>query len=324
MAVTSGFYNSLSGDRKYDAIQLGEIFDGVITDGVFETFGGAMLVTASGTGMIINIADGRAWFNHCWVKNDSIFVLELDQSELVLDRIDAVVVEIDSSLAVRNGTIKLIKGTPASVPLKPEMVHTDEVNQYALAYITIPSGSTEITQSQIENAVGLTETPFVTGVLETLDISTLVAQWANDLSDMLTADQLEFMAWFNEMKDQLSEDAAGHLQGEIDDIHDEMDNLRGFEDFTIDSTAWIPNTNTRNNSSFALMQEIITAKTDNLDPDATLDGYVVSMTSGEVMTDAEIEDSYKICKDCVKSEHGFYVYANEATIVNLRLRVKGL
>ena len=53
MAVTSGFYNSLSGDRKYDAIQLGEIFDGVITDGVFETFGGAMLVTASGTGLML-------------------------------------------------------------------------------------------------------------------------------------------------------------------------------------------------------------------------------------------------------------------------------
>lgn len=310
MAVTSGFYNSLSGDRKYDAIQLGEIFDGVITDGVFETFGGAMLVTASGTGMIINIADGRAWFNHCWVKNDSIFVLELDQSELVLDRIDAVVVEIDSSLAVRNGTIKIIKGTPASVALKPEMVHTDEVNQYPLAYITVVSGSTEITQSQIENAVGLTETPFVTGVLETLDISTLVAQWANDLSDMLTADQLEFMAWFNEMKDQLSEDAAGHLQNEID-------NINAINSFPLAAADWTQNTDPSTSERLPYKIFIQTSVFTVGEPDWRIDGVDGIPTTEEYEASVLIQDSNF-------DSTGVTLYATELISIPLVLVTKGV
>ena len=34
MALTCGFYNSVDGDRKYDATQFASLFDGVITDGV--------------------------------------------------------------------------------------------------------------------------------------------------------------------------------------------------------------------------------------------------------------------------------------------------
>ncbi len=36
MSVTFGFYNSVNGDRKYDAIQMSSIFDGIIRDGVFQ------------------------------------------------------------------------------------------------------------------------------------------------------------------------------------------------------------------------------------------------------------------------------------------------
>ena len=34
MSVTYGFYNSLNGDRRYDANQMSAIFDGLIIDGV--------------------------------------------------------------------------------------------------------------------------------------------------------------------------------------------------------------------------------------------------------------------------------------------------
>ena len=47
MSVTCGFYNSLNGDRKYNAIQMGRIFDGLIGDGVFATVGNAFVVKAA-------------------------------------------------------------------------------------------------------------------------------------------------------------------------------------------------------------------------------------------------------------------------------------
>ena len=46
MAVTSGFFNSLYGDRKYNAEQFSAMFDNLITDGVFSNVGNAFQVTA--------------------------------------------------------------------------------------------------------------------------------------------------------------------------------------------------------------------------------------------------------------------------------------
>ena len=38
MSVSSGFFNSLNGDRKYNAAQMSAIFDGLIIDGVLWNF----------------------------------------------------------------------------------------------------------------------------------------------------------------------------------------------------------------------------------------------------------------------------------------------
>lgn len=39
MAVTYGFFNSVNGDRKYNADQMSSYFDGLVTDGVYEKIG---------------------------------------------------------------------------------------------------------------------------------------------------------------------------------------------------------------------------------------------------------------------------------------------
>ena len=62
MAFTYGFFNSLNGDRKYTAEQLSSIFDGLITDGVFDSIGD-ILATVPGSGMQVIVKSGKAWFN---------------------------------------------------------------------------------------------------------------------------------------------------------------------------------------------------------------------------------------------------------------------
>ena len=94
MSVTYGFYNSLNGDRKYNAEQISSIFDGLIVDGVFASIGTAFAVEAAG-GLTVNVGIGRAWFNHTWTLNDSILPLTAPESEVLLDRIDAVVLEVN-------------------------------------------------------------------------------------------------------------------------------------------------------------------------------------------------------------------------------------
>ena len=257
MAVTYGFYNALNHDRLYDAIQMSSIFDGIIRDGIFSTIGDTMIVTAPEDGMYVNVGSGRAWFNHTWTLNDTAYPIEAEQAEVVLDRIDAVILEVNSSAEVRANSIKFLKGTPSSNPVKPTLTHNAEVNQYALAYVRIRAGQTTIFQSDIENAVGTDETPLVTGVLQQVSIETLLKQWEAEFNTYFTnfkntsttefnnwfaakvseytawfaqmqtdmdSNFNEFDAWFQRMKDQLSQDAAGNLQLQIDDIVDEKAN----------------------------------------------------------------------------------------------------
>lgn len=258
MAVTYGFYNAINHDRLYDAIQMSSIFDGIIRDGIFSTIGDTMIVTAPEDGMYVNVGSGRAWFNHTWTLNDTDYPIEAEQSEVVLDRIDAVILEVNSSAEVRANSIKFLKGTPSSNPVKPTLTHNAEVNQYALAYVRIRAGQTTIFQSDIENAVGTDETPFITGVLQQVSIETLLKQWEAEFNTYFTnfkntsttefnnwfaakvseytawfaqmqtnmdSNFNEFDAWFQRIKGQLSEDAAGHLQVQIDNLNSDINAL---------------------------------------------------------------------------------------------------
>lgn len=78
MSVTCGFYNSLNGDRKYDAMQISSVFDGLIIDGVFASIGTAFAVKAAG-GLTLNIGIGKAWFNHSWTLNEAVLPMEASE-----------------------------------------------------------------------------------------------------------------------------------------------------------------------------------------------------------------------------------------------------
>lgn len=271
MSVTYGFYNSLNGDRKYNAEQISSIFDGLIVDGVFASIGTAFSVKAAG-GLTVNVGIGKAWFNHTWTLNDSILPLTAPESEVLLDRIDAVVLEVNGLESVRENSIKIITGTPSSAPVRPILENEGNVHQYPLAYIYRKFGSAVITQADITNMVGTDSTPFVTGILQTISLDELLGQWQDQLdrftdarsqevndwiaqeeSDFTTwfnemkanlqqeqtvldqwiaSEQADFLTWYNQMKDQLSGDVAGNLQLEIDKEEVKRILLVGFEDGT--------------------------------------------------------------------------------------------
>lgn len=190
MSVTYGFYNSKNHDRRYDAIQMSRIFDGIIRDGVLQHYGTAMMVKES-EGMMVNVGIGRAWFNHTWTLNDALLPLTLPLSEVILNRIDAIVLEVDARESVRANSIKIIKGTPASNPKNPTLIKTNDRWQYPLAYIRVNAGVTAIRQANITNCVGTSACPFVTAPLEKMSIDALVAQWGDQWKafyDAQTAD----------------------------------------------------------------------------------------------------------------------------------------
>lgn len=257
MALTYGFYNSMNGDRRYNSRHMSKLFNGIIKDGIFMSIGTSMVVTATDS-MVVNVGIGRAWFNGTWTDNDSVMELRLTASDLLMDRIDAVVLEVDTNDNVRTNSIKVITGEPSTVPNQPTMIRESGRYQYPLAYIYVAGTVETITQANITNMVGTSETPFVTGVLETMNTDALIAQWKQEwvewvaskeaeyvnwtteekaeydqwvveqeaamnvwlagLETFKTTNEADFVAWFESIKGQLSEDAAGNLQNQVNEI----------------------------------------------------------------------------------------------------------
>lgn len=196
MSFASGFFNSVDHDRLYDATDISRLFDGLIRDGIFASIGDCMVVKQSNQ-MNVTVGTGRAWFNHTWSYNDALYPVTIPPSEILMDRIDAIVLEINSVEAVRANSIKLIKGTPSSTPTKPALTNTKEVHQYPLAYVTVGKEVTSIRQADIENCVGTSACPFVTGILEVISIEQLIPQWKDILNRFVEENTANFNTWMN-------------------------------------------------------------------------------------------------------------------------------
>ena len=254
MSVTSGFFNSLNSDRRYNAEQMSAIFDGVINDGIFSSIGTAFTVTAD-SGFTVNVGIGRAWFDSIWVYNDAILPLTFDIPEVVLDRIDAIVIEINKTEEVRAGSIKIVKGTPSSVPNRPTLTKNTYVTQYPLAYVEINAGKINITQSKITSMIGTSECPYITGILQVQNIDNIVAQWQaqwtewyanqtemgeiqldqmtdawdqwftsatteneNEIDNWTSSMKAQILAWFDTIQDLLEPDVAANLAAKLLEI----------------------------------------------------------------------------------------------------------
>lgn len=250
MALTFGFYDSVDHDRLYNALQMSSIFDGIIRDGVFMHYGNHLFVTPQG-GMNVKIDTGRAWFHHTWTLNDNYLFLPVVRSEVALKRIDTVILEVNTLPAGRRNSIYILKGLPASNPVRPTLTKANGIFQYPLADIAVNAGVTEIKQENITNRVGTSDCPYVTGPLELMNVDQLIAQWQNQYSNWFNRSTSEwngwygatkidwnswyantkvifdkhvddltdgFMHWFDNLRYVLEGDVATNLQKEIEDL----------------------------------------------------------------------------------------------------------
>lgn len=190
MSLTSGFFDSLNEDRKYNTLQLSSIFDGIIADGVYATYGNHFMVSPV-SGMQIKVGTGRAWLDHTWTLNDTDYPLTIEDAEVVLKRIDTVVIEVDRSNSGRINRLQVLKGTPASEPVAATLTKTDSVKQYPLADILVQPNVTEITAADITNRIGSDDLPWVTGIIDHVSAEELVQQWRSEFDTLL--DTLEAM-----------------------------------------------------------------------------------------------------------------------------------
>lgn len=215
MAIKSGFFNSLNGDRKYNAEDMSEYFDGLITDGVFESIGSKLQVTATGSDMTININSGRAMIDCHWLKNDSAHNITLSPADVQLSRFDSIGIKFDYN--ERAITFIVHEGNLGTAPVISRPSNTESIKYLWLADIRVSAGVSFVRQGNVIDRRGTSICPWVTGLIKQVDTSQLFAQWQdacesyyNDMTTEMNAyfeqKQTEFNDWFSTLTDTLTID----------------------------------------------------------------------------------------------------------------------
>ena len=235
------FWDSISGDRVYNAASFEEWLKKFFTTGVFN---GELEVTANGS-MVVEVGIG-----YCNVDGKVRFFDQVQQFTIspangTYPRIDTVVIERNDTN--REITMKVVTGSYSGLNPQPTApVRTGGVYQIVLAEVYVSAGATALTQANItdkrpDNSV----CGWVVGTVDAIDVEQLTAQ---------TNEQI--MEWFENMKGQLSEDAAIHLQNQIDDINTEITQYT--IDFLLQENGWVNNQYVLNDTRFGGTEKVKT------------------------------------------------------------------
>jgi len=233
MAIRSGFFNSVNGDRIYDAKRFAEYFSSFIGNGIFPNPSDCLQVI-SNNDMTITVRPGKAWINGYILINDDDYILEIEPADGVLNRIDRIVARYD--VVDREIRLEVKKGTFASEPTAPDLQRDADAYELALADIYISAGATSITQANITDLRLSTELcGIVHGTVEQVDTTTLFNQYVDwyttttgqaetDIEAIKQQFQAEFDAWFAGIKNILDESTAGNLLNLIEEHKNDTNN----------------------------------------------------------------------------------------------------
>lgn len=214
MAITYGFYNAVKGsdgtyDRTYNSDQISEMFEGLVTSGVYESVDDALIVKAN-TGMTVTVGAGRAVMSSGkWLRNDSALSITLAAAHLTLARYSAIVIREEKSN--RKITIVEKAGAAATSPEKPIMTNNYLYEEKCLAYIYVGAGVNTINQMNIQDTRANGDLcGWVTGLIKQVDTTQLFLQY-QDAYDKQLASMIQWQAtqkaafdtWYSTLTEQL-------------------------------------------------------------------------------------------------------------------------
>lgn len=192
-------------DRALTASQMRAMNKALIGSGVYANPATTLKVSAT-SGMTVSVAAGKAWVEGAYYELDEAMTFTVTTASGTNKRIDTLVLRFDDSDATRAINLVLVTGTADAYAAPTAPVREGTTYDIVLAQITVAKGVTSITAADIK------DTRFdndlcgqVTGVLNQITTTGLFTQY-----------QGQFETWFANIKNQLSTDAAGNLQAQID------------------------------------------------------------------------------------------------------------
>jgi len=202
--ITYGFFDSVDGDRVYNADQMSNYFKGLITDGVYQSVGTAMKVSP-GTGMSVQVGAGRAIINCKWLNNSGVLQVDISPAHTAFPRYTTVAVRLDEE----NRTISIVThdGSASATPTPPAPVRSGAVYELILAQIYIPPNSTQIYESNIRDTRPNGDLcGWVAALVQNLDTAELFNQWTAAYNEQYEAFSNAFTSWFSQLTETLNVD----------------------------------------------------------------------------------------------------------------------
>lgn len=206
MAEKSGFFNAreMEGgtyDREYDAEQFAEYFANFISNGVYVTPSNQLKVVfddSPGKPFVVVVRKGKAYIDGYWYELTEDMEITIPANKKSYAIKDVVCCTLDKT--ERKISIVLKEEVTSDYP-------TNNNTQHDLVLSTIlvqPNASKLNAEDITDKRTDKTYCGFVTGVIDQIDTTELFRQYDD-----------AFKNWFDEMKDQLSTDAAGNLQKQV-------------------------------------------------------------------------------------------------------------
>ena len=107
--LTFGFFDSVDGDRKYSADDISNFYLGLIPSGVLARPENSLQVIADSENMSVRVAAGYGFIRCKWAHNNADMYLDIDESDIVLNRCDRIVLRLNSDISARNIEIAVRK-----------------------------------------------------------------------------------------------------------------------------------------------------------------------------------------------------------------------
>ena len=242
MSFRSGFWNSIDGDRTYSAEDMAIPFEGIITEGVFANWGDAFKATVT-DGSIITIGSGKAWINHRWVQNDSVYQMPInvpDYASSTEPRIVVVSLDLKTEPYYRFAQFAIEEMRYYDSYTSMLNAITDRStgrNTLPLFSINFAAGDSSLQRSNITNLVGTAWCPYVTSPVQTVTVDDIRNKWDASynvlMKDIVSNAQTKaneaesnfeasFNTWFLTLKNQLNTNQAANLQKQITALTDQL------------------------------------------------------------------------------------------------------
>lgn len=229
MSENSGFFNAqlVEGkpDRTYEASHFAAYYASLIASGVFTDPATNLQVVAGTNALEVIVKAGKAFIQGYWYDNSENLSLSFSpNSGTGQVRWDEVILELN--LGTRQIAAKVVTGTLSGTRPTPTVTRSGNVYQLCLAQLKIPpTGSPKLTNSYIYDTRSMTAVcGWVKGLIDQIDTTDLFNQY-----------NTAFNEWFADIQYKLSENTAGKLQSQIDDIR-EQNACYVMLDFPADST----------------------------------------------------------------------------------------